>query len=199
MSTSIPSQNKTCRVCKSSKFFDEFRRSPSFKLGIKNICKICENEQKSASHKKRKSLLGQPYIDAINDRLNRARRKRRSEDPVGQWCVVALHGSRDRARKEGCANTLTRSYIASIAKPNCAIFNVPLNYNAQTGGGPDDMSPTVDRIDPALGYVPGNVQVVCFKANRAKNNCNLEEQCKIYIWWEAALRQNIANDKHTIP
>lgn len=33
-----------------------------------------------------------------------------------------------------------------------------------------DNSPSLDRIDPTKGYVPGNVQVVSFLANRAKSN-----------------------------
>ena len=33
-----------------------------------------------------------------------------------------------------------------------------------------DNSPTLDRIVPELGYVPGNVAVISWKANRLKGN-----------------------------
>lgn len=42
-----------------------------------------------------------------------------------------------------------------------------------------DASPSLDRINPSLGYVPGNVRVICWRANRIKNNATAEELGKI--------------------
>lgn len=36
-------------------------------------------------------------------------------------------------------------------------------------------SPTIDRINPKLGYIKGNVWVISNKANRFKNDATLEE------------------------
>lgn len=36
-------------------------------------------------------------------------------------------------------------------------------------------SPSLDRISPELGYVPGNVRVISDKANRLKGSRNLTE------------------------
>lgn len=38
-----------------------------------------------------------------------------------------------------------------------------------------DASPSLDRIKAELGYVRGNIQVISYKANRAKNNLSLAE------------------------
>jgi hypothetical protein len=34
---------------------------------------------------------------------------------------------------------------------------------------------TVDRINPRLGYVKGNVGLICMRCNRIKNNATLKE------------------------
>ena len=47
----------------------------------------------------------------------------------------------------------------------CMISGLPLSYEA---GSPWVVS--IDCIDPALGYVPGNVQLVCWAVNRAKGD-----------------------------
>jgi hypothetical protein len=44
---------------------------------------------------------------------------------------------------------------------------VPLKYSP---GPLADNSPTLDRIDPARGYVPGNIAVLSALANRIKSN-----------------------------
>lgn len=36
-------------------------------------------------------------------------------------------------------------------------------------------SPSLDRIDNRMGYVPGNVWVISWKANRMKSDASMEE------------------------
>ena len=36
-------------------------------------------------------------------------------------------------------------------------------------------SPSLDRIDPRFGYIPGNVRIVCNSYNMAKGNCPPDE------------------------
>jgi hypothetical protein len=59
---------------------------------------------------------------------------------------------------------------------------VPLDFSVKRKAAPN--SPTIDRIDPRLGYVPGNVHVVSHRANRIKNNATLEEFEKICLNWK---------------
>jgi hypothetical protein len=46
-------------------------------------------------------------------------------------------------------------------------------------GPRQDGSPSLDRIDPNLGYEPGNIAVVSFRANVVKNDGTVEEHLKI--------------------
>lgn len=41
-------------------------------------------------------------------------------------------------------------------------------------GGNRDQSPSLDKVKPELGYVPGNVRVVSNKANRLKADNTIE-------------------------
>jgi hypothetical protein len=41
--------------------------------------------------------------------------------------------------------------------------------------GPRPASPSLDRIDNALGYVKGNVRIISFRANALRSNATLEE------------------------
>jgi hypothetical protein len=42
-----------------------------------------------------------------------------------------------------------------------------------------DVHPSIDRINPALGYVPGNVWIISHRANRIKSDASFEELIKI--------------------
>ena len=74
---------------------------------------------------------------------------------------------RDRARKKGIPFTLE---ISDIVVPEvCPILGIPLSQENRNNW------PSVDRVNPALGYIPGNVVVISYRANRIKNDASLEE------------------------
>jgi hypothetical protein len=45
-------------------------------------------------------------------------------------------------------------------------------------------SPSLDRIVPSLGYVPGNVVVVSWKVNRIKCDASVDDLRKIADFYE---------------
>lgn len=56
----------------------------------------------------------------------------------------------------------------------CPLLGLPLDFSKR-GKGPAPNSPTIDRIDPSIGYVPGNVWVISHKANTIKSNATLHQ------------------------
>ena len=56
----------------------------------------------------------------------------------------------------------------------CPLLNIPLEV-APPGNGPQDYSPSLDRLEPNKGYVKGNVRVISVLANRIKTNASLEQ------------------------
>lgn len=62
---------------------------------------------------------------------------------------------------------------------NCPILGIEL-FVGSGRCGPN--SPSLDRINSSIGYVPGNVQVISNKANTIKNNATLEELVIMGAW-----------------
>lgn len=77
---------------------------------------------------------------------------------------VALHlwlKAKERCKRSGVMFVIAVSDITVPAV--CPVMGIPM-----TVGGARDNSPSLDRIDPSRGYVPGNVCVICYRANRIK-------------------------------
>jgi hypothetical protein len=96
-----------------------------------------------------------------------------SDEPVG----IMFANARKRAREGGLPFALT---VHDIAIPEfCPVLGIRLERGSKRTS---DASPSLDRLDPALGYVPGNVNVISAKANRMKNNGTLEELEALVRW-----------------
>jgi hypothetical protein len=66
---------------------------------------------------------------------------------------------------------------------DCPVLGIKLCWtNAEKLQG---SSPTIDRIDSIIGYVPGNVALISHRANTIKNRGTIEEHRKIADWMEA--------------
>lgn len=59
---------------------------------------------------------------------------------------------------------------------HCPVFGLELDYFAESK---QDNSPSFDKIIPERGYIKGNVNIISFRANRIKNDGNIEEHLKI--------------------
>ena len=53
---------------------------------------------------------------------------------------------------------------------------------------PHPHAPSLDRIYPKLGYVPGNVIVISRMANTIKQNASLGQIGKVYRWLKRLTR-----------
>lgn len=53
-----------------------------------------------------------------------------------------------------------------------------------------DHTPTLDRIIPKLGYVPGNVIIVSARANRIRNDATVDELYKVYKFYAAKIKNH---------
>lgn len=55
---------------------------------------------------------------------------------------------------------------------HCPVLGVELDWFAEVRS---ENSPSLDRIDTQKGYIPGNVQIVSWRANRIKNDGTADE------------------------
>ena len=57
----------------------------------------------------------------------------------------------------------------------CPVLGIKLNYGWSGEGLRDDAKATIDKLVPELGYVPGNVFVISWRANKLKNDMTIIE------------------------
>lgn len=85
---------------------------------------------------------------------------------------ILFRSARNRARRDGLEFSIT---IADIEIPElCPLLELPIQPR-RGGRGPMDQSPSLDRIDNKLGYVPGNVWVISWLANKMKATASREQ------------------------
>lgn len=77
-----------------------------------------------------------------------------------------------RAKKNNIPFNLTLEDI--VIPDRCPVLNIPLVTNHGHSGYFVD-SPSVDRIDPKLGYTKGNIRIISNRANLLKNDATVEE------------------------
>lgn len=96
-----------------------------------------------------------------------------------------LGNAKQRAARAGVPCTITADDI--VVPSHCPVLGIPLYRRLGRKGGCDN-SPSLDRIYPEDGYVPGNVVVVSRRANRAKSDLTIEELTAVADFYSIALR-----------
>lgn len=67
----------------------------------------------------------------------------------------------------------------------CPILGIKINWENEIRG---EDSPSLDRIDSSKGYIPGNVAICSWRANRIKNDGTEEEHRKIADYLHSLLQ-----------
>jgi len=84
---------------------------------------------------------------------------------------------KQKAIKSGIPFTIE---FSDIHQPEfCPVFGVKLNYGWSGDSMRDNNKATLDKVVPSLGYIPGNVFVISWRANKLKSDMNVEELEKI--------------------
>lgn len=111
------------------------------------------------------------YLERTNQKSKEWRRKNPEK-------ALLIH-AKARAKSKGIPFELTVSDI--VIPDTCPVLGIPL----VSGGKGEPGLPSLDRILPERGYVPGNVAVISYRANMLKNQSSLTELKKLVIWLEA--------------
>lgn len=91
--------------------------------------------------------------------------------------VALLDGAKRRAKLYNLPFDITIEDI--IIPPTCPVLGIPI----VTGGPANDPHlPSLDRFDPELGYVTGNITVMSLRANSLKKNATVEEVQALLNW-----------------
>lgn len=147
-----------CPKCKSSKNDDDFYKNPKTKSGFSTYCKSCAiNATKFSPSRKPE------------------RRKQWRDSNIESEMLGA---SKKRAKAKNLPHTITREDI--IIPDVCPVFGIRMYPG--TGRGAKHDAPSLDRIRPELGYIPGNVRVISYLANAMKRDAS-PEQLRLFAEW----------------
>jgi hypothetical protein len=143
---------KICFDCKIEKNVDEFCRNKRKKDGRATYCKVCDKTHRNTE--KYKSYSSEWKINYRKNNLEK----------------ILILSAKSRASKKNIPFSIIESDI--IIPEYCPILGLKLKSQRKFIG---ENSPTLDRIDNILGYIPGNIVVISNRANRLKNDATLEE------------------------
>ena len=140
------SDTKKCNKCGEEKVKEEFSKRSDTSDGLGYSCRPC--------HKK------YYYDQRDNDLLS-----------------IVVVRARSRAKTLGIPFTIKKEDL--FLPKHCPVLGVRLSPNiSRTGknhGQPSPNSPSLDRIIPHLGYIPGNVIIISQRANTIKHNATPDE------------------------
>ena len=85
------------------------------------------------------------------------------------------------AKKRNIPFALTISDLNELSIPlTCPVLGIPVYFNT---GQVNDNSISFDRINNDIGYIPGNIIAISYRANRLKSDATLQELqsiCEFY-------------------
>ena len=146
-------ESKTCTKCGETKPLSEFYgNSARASDGLNSQCKEC----KLASFAKRRH--DRPFEASVNN-------------------------ARRRSVKTGVPFDLTEQYLESIWTGACPVFGTRMSLpNREKGNKLTPTRPSLDRLIPNKGYIPGNVIWVSFKANAIKSTATSADILAVGRW-----------------
>lgn len=100
----------------------------------------------------------------------RSRQPRVREAYVHKPELKMFMASKRRAKEKGLDHTISKDDI--VIPSHCPLLGIPIFANSKIAG---PNSPSLDRKNNSLGYVPGNVWVISFKANVCKGAMTADE------------------------
>ena len=103
----------------------------------------------------------------------------------GNTLLRQFNARKHAAIKKGIPFTIE---FYQIEQPtHCPVFDIELNYQWSGLNCRDPAKATIDKLDPSKGYVPGNVFVISWRANKLKSDMSLQELEKLLTYIKGKL------------
>ena len=109
-----------------------------------------------------------------------AKRRWVEKNPKYVWSMRVTHAAQHRADKAGLPFDITPAYVLGIAPDKCPVFGTPFVFVGNKRIGPN--SPSLDRLRPEAGYVPGNIEIISVRANVIKSAYTSTEVAAVARW-----------------
>ena len=120
--------------------------------------------------------------DGLNHECKSCRNKEQAKKYRDNWFHKYSLVKRSECKQKGIPFDLTGEYLEEIWTDTCPVFGVEFVRHDKRHGA----CPALDRVDPTLGYVKGNVKWISSRANRIKYDASAEELKKVLDYVEGA-------------
>lgn len=158
-----------CVACKKA---SQSSNNKAYWQKIKDAGRSKEYSQRGAEARKK-------YYDNNKEILKKRLHEKKSE--LGPFYIRKLLTSiKSKCKQKDIPFKITEQ---DVNIPDvCPVLGIPLRFNV--GLSNNDDSPSIDRIIPHLGYVPGNIVVVSRRANKIKNDASSNEILMVYNFYK---------------
>lgn len=206
-------KTKVCGICGLEKPIEEFAKKSGRKNGVSYCCILCnrlrhkkwyaENKEERAEvreanreetreydrkiYKKNKPRVRarqKVFYDTNAEAIMDQQREAMKENPESALFRLA----KTRANSQGIPFTIQ---LSDIEIPEfCPVLGLKLEFGEMSRR---NNSPSLDRVDSSRGYVPGNVAVISWRANRLKNDGTAEEFQKLIEYIETFQKTHVCS------
>lgn len=145
------------------------------------LCKSCNMKAVEKEHRHKKIKVDKP---TPAEHCKKHRNKYKLDDKYRLNRL--LQQARIRAKTRGLECTLTIDDLLGMFPEDrkCPALGIDLLWGTN-GKGNRNNSPSLDRVDPKLGYTKDNVCIISWKANRIKSDTTAEELEAILYYMKA--------------
>lgn len=155
-------KEKWCFKCANWLELAHFHRGEHVYGGYSKVCRSCRADYMYTAENKRRAKREREYV----------------ETPMllpHQTARSICSGAQSRAKRYDCSFNLDLEFIQSLwdsQQTRCWYSNLPMKMGKKKVGF---YSPSLDRLEPDLGYVKGNVVLCLFAVNSFKQELTAEE------------------------
>jgi hypothetical protein len=171
-----------------------FPAARSSRLGITGTCRECTRVYLAAWRSAKGEALRARRRELHQERWKPRAKARydalREAAPAKHRAQLLRTGMRERAKELGlpfASAVFTAAYIASWLRSQrtCECCDRVLRLGVRGSFSVKcDASPSIDRFVPSLGYVPGNVYLLCWRCNNLKRDASASELRRIADWMD---------------
>ncbi len=166
--STVDGLQRVCKKC-SKHLLEARKKNPKYLKKYKQkLHKYCKDNKE-----KRDQYSKQWYKDNIEHVFNRMYKAIKNNPEKHLLQLI-----KRRANKDKILVSITE-YDIHIPK-HCPVFGIKLQFHKGGHGRRYGNTPSLDRIDNSKGYIPGNVKVISFRANRIKSDATKQEIKKLY-------------------
>lgn len=180
--------SKTCKTCRITKPITNFSPNGTTRRGTKTWNTQCKSCRNAALAKSRKHPTECEGCGTVFDYVKHGKKERYCPEcyPIYRKAYVSWHTCKNRSAKKNMPFDLTVEYIfRGFMNGRCEQTGLEFDFAAHSNMKDRGFqSPSIDKINPKLGYTIDNTQFVCWWYNVSKQTFTDEEVlnlCKMVI------------------